>query len=107
MEYLCMFFWRFYLSVILLHLTVNSHVLNPDRIQYVPPITFLSKRPAALNTAETLRVPVLVQSGDHFLNNKRNKTLNGVIWVEVLIWAVRGKISWKWDRDVCMQVSHI
>lgn len=51
----------------------------------MPPITFLSKRPAALNTAETLWVPVLVQSGDHFLNNKRNEKLNGFRWVGVLI----------------------
>lgn len=29
--------------------------------------TFLSKRPAALDAAETLWVPVLIQSGDHFI----------------------------------------
>lgn len=64
-----------YVSMTLLKFTVNSCVLNPDRIPYVPPITFLSKRPAALNTAETLWVPVLIQSRYHFLNDKRNKKL--------------------------------
>lgn len=39
-------------------------------------ITFISERPAALNTAETLRVPVLVQSGDHFLNNRRKNKMH-------------------------------
>lgn len=43
---------------------------------YVPPITFLSKCPAALNAAETLWVPVLIQSSDHFLNEKRIKESN-------------------------------
>lgn len=40
------------------------------------PITFLSKRPTTLNTAETLWVPVLIQSSDHFLNEKRIKKSN-------------------------------
>lgn len=31
-------------------------------------LTFLSKGPPALNTAEVLRVPILVQCSHHFLN---------------------------------------
>ncbi len=76
-------FDRFYMTP--LKFTVNSPALNPDRMQSLPPITFLSKRPAALHTAETLRVPVLIQSGDHFLNNKSNRKLNGSRCVGVLL----------------------
>lgn len=43
--------------------------------QDVPPITFLSECPAALHTAETLWVPVLIQSGDHFLQAGGMKSL--------------------------------
>lgn len=70
-----------FVSATLLEFIVNSCVLNPDRMQCVPPITFLSKRPAALDAAETLWVPVLIQSGDHFLNDKRSEKLNGFRWV--------------------------
>lgn len=52
-----------------------SSLLTVTHRQDVPLITFLSKRPAALNAAETLWVPVLIQSGDHFLNNKGMKSL--------------------------------
>lgn len=84
---LCSVFLGLHVRMTLLKFTVNSCVLNPDRMQCVPPITFLSKGPAALHTAETLWVPVLIQSGDHFLNSKRNGKLNGFRWFGVFIWA--------------------
>ena len=82
-----------------IHFTVNSCVLNPDRKQCVPPITFLSKRPAALNTAETLRVPVLIQSGDHFLTKGLKSYLR---WVEVVICQSQKNLWVKWHA----QLSH-
>lgn len=65
----CFLLWVF-VYVTSLMFIVKSCVLATDRTLYVLPITFLSKRSAALNTAETLWVPVLVQSRHHFLNNK-------------------------------------
>lgn len=73
-------FLGLFVSATPLEFIVKSCVLNPDRMQCVPPITFLPERPAALHTAEALRVPVLIQSGDHFLNDKKNERSNGVRW---------------------------
>lgn len=49
------------------HVFIRVNLLKFTR-QDVRLITLFSKRSAALYTAETLRVPVLIQSGDHFLN---------------------------------------
>lgn len=46
-------------------------------------ITFVSKRPAALNAAETLWVPVLIQSCHHFLQEERETS--GLGWTETLL----------------------
>lgn len=63
--------------------------------QEVQLITFLSKRAAALHTAKTLRVPVFIQSRDHFLK----KTKGRLKWHDAYVLGG--------SRRVYVSVSHV